>query len=653
MKLVHRTSYFVHRIQAWSIVLMILGGTICANCLAQAAEYYVDVDSIGGLCSDENNGTIYKPWCNATKGFKSAQPGDTVYFRQGTYRLLTPGGFSISAVRVFSTQASAYNRITFKGYQDEEAIITSMMLIDNPTKWHNVRDEIYSLDLNLSINVPERVSHVSQYGIPLMLMTEFEDNGGPENLTAEGQWSRNVTQGKLFVWAKGGGNPGSFLTEVAEFPEGGSNTIELYSEIDAEKVNLTGTENYLTFENLTIEGGRYPILVNTDGIEIKNCIIRNCWGDGIKTGGYKPVDRTNPGNPADPGYFNSEYGLVENCDIYNFGEAGIDITGGDYWIIRNNSIHDNVPAQHDKVTTGIMLKNNNIGTLVEKNRIFNLRDAYALTLGGNSWSYGDNDQGIAKEGENLTAKNNIIYNIQGPDFDQSQSYAVGFAACHNCVFYHNLIYGCDVDRIISIKCSDPNQNFKNKDIRIKNNIFWNNTGRFTYYIGESNPQLSEGLYTDYNILDANLQINLNFTDDKTFIEYQTLGYEGSSITSAPIFVDALRSDFRLMARSPGINAAEDLSGIVDDDFEGSLRSDGRPDIGPYEYVARLGDVSGDSEITAYDAALTARLAVGLDELTLEKLAIADVSGDGEVAAFDAALIARRAVGLIEKFPVEE
>jgi len=66
----------------------------------------------------------------------------------------------------------------------------------------------------------------------------------------------------------------------------------------------------------------------------------------------------------------------------------------------------------------------------------------------------------------------------------------------------------------------------------------------------------------------------------------------------------------------------------------------------------LGDVSGDGKITAYDAALTARLAVGLDALTADKLKLSEVSGDDKVTAYDAALIAQKAVGLIDKFPVE-
>ena len=65
-----------------------------------------------------------------------------------------------------------------------------------------------------------------------------------------------------------------------------------------------------------------------------------------------------------------------------------------------------------------------------------------------------------------------------------------------------------------------------------------------------------------------------------------------------------------------------------------------------------GDVSGEGEISAYDAALTAQAAVALITLTSDQAKAADVDGNGEVTAYDAALIAQRAVGLIDKFPVE-
>ena len=54
-----------------------------------------------------------------------------------------------------------------------------------------------------------------------------------------------------------------------------------------------------------------------------------------------------------------------------------------------------------------------------------------------------------------------------------------------------------------------------------------------------------------------------------------------------------------------------------------------------------GDISGNGEITAYDAHLS------------NNDPSADVSGDGIANAYDAALIAKKSVGLIDKFPVEQ
>ena len=63
---------------------------------------------------------------------------------------------------------------------------------------------------------------------------------------------------------------------------------------------------------------------------------------------------------------------------------GIDITGGDHWIIRDNAIHDNaVNRLSGTKANGIMLKAHNVGTLVERNRIHSLESRFgAITLGG-------------------------------------------------------------------------------------------------------------------------------------------------------------------------------------------------------------------------------------------------------------------------------
>ncbi len=58
-----------------------------------------------------------------------------------------------------------------------------------------------------------------------------------------------------------------------------------------------------------------------------------------------------------------------------------------------------------------------------------------------------------------------------------------------------------------------------------------------------------------------------------------------------------------------------------------------------------GDISGEGYVTAYDAALAARIAVEIDSEAGKK-EVADVSGDGEITSYDAALIAQKAVGLV-------
>ncbi len=65
-----------------------------------------------------------------------------------------------------------------------------------------------------------------------------------------------------------------------------------------------------------------------------------------------------------------------------------------------------------------------------------------------------------------------------------------------------------------------------------------------------------------------------------------------------------------------------------------------------------GDVSGDCNVTAYDASLILQHVVGLKELSSIEQEKADVTGDDTVSALDAALILQFSVGLIASFPVD-
>lgn len=70
-----------------------------------------------------------------------------------------------------------------------------------------------------------------------------------------------------------------------------------------------------------------------------------------------------------------------------------------------------------------------------------------------------------------------------------------------------------------------------------------------------------------------------------------------------------------------------------------------------------GDVTGNNEVTAYDAAGIVKYVMGV--LTLPDpnypnftTIVADVSGDGAITSYDAALVFMYSIGLLQKFPVE-
>ena len=63
----------------------------------------------------------------------------------------------------------------------------------------------------------------------------------------------------------------------------------------------------------------------------------------------------------------------------------------------------------------------------------------------------------------------------------------------------------------------------------------------------------------------------------------------------------------------------------------------------------LGDVTGNGEISSYDASLTAQYAINLISLTPDEVQRADVTGNGEISSYDASLIAQYAIGLIDGF----
>ena len=76
------------------------------------------------------------------------------------------------------------------------------------------------------------------------------------------------------------------------------------------------------------------------------------------------------------------------------------------------------------------------------------------------------------------------------------------------------------------------------------------------------------------------------------------------------------------------------------------------DVKNVELMTKYGDMSGDGNVTAFDASIVLRAVVGIITFAPEERENADVTANGTVTALDAALIMQSTVGLIPIFPVE-
>ncbi len=72
-------------------------------------------------------------------------------------------------------------------------------------------------------------------------------------------------------------------------------------------------------------------------------------------------------------------------------------------------------------------------------------------------------------------------------------------------------------------------------------------------------------------------------------------------------------------------------------------------LGGKEYRIMLGDVSGNGEVTSFDASRILQYLVGLYQIPPERQELADVDGNGEVGPMDAVWILRFVVGMIGSF----
>jgi hypothetical protein len=358
--------------------------------LAFSEDFYIALDG-----NDSNAGSLSLPWRTIKSSLKKLRAGDTLYIREGKY-------YESQIEHYPKNEATAEQRITIRNYMDELVVVTGDIPLNDMADWQQLRDtDIYR---HQPIR-PANYDNLSQKGVPLRLV---DTEGDISKLNAEGQWVRDPDSNSIWVIVKGGGKP--WLSEIAL-----SDAHNIFT--------LQEGHDFITIEGLTLENAYYPVQVYSDNVHLVNLVIRNSYGDGIKVEGWHGVGPD----------WNSEYGIVRGCNIYNFGESAIDITGGDHWSILDNLIHNAVPrnAQSDRIggyyTNGLMVKNHNQGILVEGNIFYDLTAQFgAISLGGDSYY---SDQPVASS---AIVRRNEFRNITAP-------YVISFSGAIRSTVIENLI----------------------------------------------------------------------------------------------------------------------------------------------------------------------------------------------------------------------
>jgi len=95
----------------------------------KTATYYVDIEGHGGQPSDKNPGTLKQPWQTVLHALRTAQPGDTVIFRQGIYR--QPRTLHTTD---FSLSKQSDPPIILKGYPKETVVFSTLRPV-KAKKW--------------------------------------------------------------------------------------------------------------------------------------------------------------------------------------------------------------------------------------------------------------------------------------------------------------------------------------------------------------------------------------------------------------------------------------------------------------------------------------------------------------------------------------
>lgn len=403
-------------------------------------------------------------------------------------------------------------------------------------------------------------------------------NDGNDNNTGQGEGTdeawQNISKITTGSFSPGDNiyfNKGDTWVEQLIVPDSGSSgniiTFGAYGEGNKPVIDAELTRYYC----IHVSGKDY---ITIDGLELKDCTRLDWQGACVRIDG------------------GSTNVIVKNCDIYHPQSRGLDIDGSSDCTIEDNLI-DTTPIDNLIEADGIYLQNGSGGHIIQSNTIYLKvdgsyvdgiqsvnEDGFTIRYNWieNPTGYASNEGTMLIQLEGGSGTFNVYYNVLFNDTNQFPLLIIEGTATYN--IYNNVIINIAGGGDWESVCVKILGGSTDSGWTFRNNIFYtSNSLCFISMVGvDSTAQLNYNLY----YRSGGGDIAYDNIDERTWGEWQGLGYEANGYNVDPEFIDFDNQDFTLALDSPCINKGEDV-GLIRDYAGNVVPTGDSPDIGAYEY----------------------------------------------------------------------
>jgi parallel beta-helix repeat protein len=543
--------------------------------------------------SDENAGTLERPWKTIARSLTTLKAGDTLYVRTGTYRemiMLASNGWTFAGITAppFAGGRSHAEPVRFVAWPGEEVVIKAS---DAVTGWKPHAGAVW---------VHENWTHNSQQvfcdeaplqqigGTMPPLLMEYWRGAYRDKIFGDlmpGSFFYDREQKKLFVWLKDSGDPNVHLMEAGVRP--------FLFTIGVDFVQVSGFK---------MRHGNACSIVNWASVQLGGAfdVLENCevtWCDYIAVG------------------LSGRNNIVRGCVLNHNGNAGL--AGGgwgnqllDSQLSYNNTRHWSsgwgaggmkvIPGAHNWVVSGCVAEYNH-----KSDGIW--FDAYNANILIQNCIMRHNDgAGLHYEiSERAIIRNNIAYENKGPGIYLSNS--------SRSIVLHNLCYRNGMSGIIAHgvnrqggSSADPETGFEPaRDVVVWGNILMDNchpdlcprvpdhtgrpwTLRPELILPDPRIKSNAGCVSDYNVFYRSDGRSIEFWENFGGGMYADLkewqeksGQDRHSLIAEPRFVNLAARDFRPAADSPAIGLVRPQMSVSQD----RMFRDAFLTAGPHEVAA--------------------------------------------------------------------